>query len=247
MEATEWQKFINSINFACAELKCEHSGAWFRGVRSHKYRLYPSLIRPKSKITIKHERDIYERAEDFDSETMGNNNSWERLVKIQHYGTPTRLLDWTEIFGVALYFALEGVSTKISRSPSIWIMNPFRMAQLARNSNDKRIGTFHRDIATDYYAMFIEGKQVSWPFDSPMPYRPPKLTPRIRAQRGFFTVHGTDPRPIDAIFRECIRQVRIPANAIEYGKQFLRLSGLDSLALFPDYDGFNRMLRSRYE
>ena len=80
-----------------------------------------------------------------------------------------------------------------------------------------------------------------------MPYRPPKLTPRIRAQRGFFTVHGTDVRPIDAIFRECIRQVRIPPGAIEYARQFLQLSGIDSLALFPDHDGFNKMLRDKYE
>ena len=247
MATADWLKFIDAIQNACAELKCEHSGAWYRGTKSCKYRLYPSLLRPRAKINFRHECEIYERAEDLDADTMHNNDLWERLVKMQHYGSPTRLLDWTETFGVALYFSPDGVSKRDERSPAIWVLNPFRLAQLARKSSDKIIGVLHRQSETDYYEKFIAGTQMSWPFDSPMPYRPPKLTPRIRAQRGFFTVHGTDTRPIDAIFRECIRQVRVPPGAIGYGRQFLRLSGIDSLALFPDHDGFNKMLRDKYE
>lgn len=245
--AQNWFNFISAIDQARKDLKCDNSGAWFRGVTSHKFRLYPSLLRPRAKISARHEREIYERASDFDDNTMVRNSSWERLVEIQHYGSPTRLLDWSETFGVALYFAVDGISGEVPSSPSIWILNPFRLSQLARRSSDKRIGVFHMDKDYDYYQNFLGGAQMNWPFDAPMPYRPPKLTPRIRAQRGFFTVHGTDRRPIDAIFRECVRQVRIPRTTIIHARQFLKLSGIDSLALFPDYDGINRMLKDRYE
>lgn len=248
MKCEAWIKFLGAIQTARAELRCEQSGAWFRGVPNHRYRLYPSLLRPRSKITLKHERSIYEDAEDFDAQAVANEmKSWERLVQLQHHGTPTRLLDWTETFGTALYFALGGSSIGSPCSPAIWILNPFRLAQLSRRSNDKRIAVFHRDSNSDYFAHFLQGAQLTWPFTAPMPFRPPKLDARIRAQRGFFTVHGTDVRPLDAIFRECVREVRLPLDALPNAREFLGLAGIDSLALFPDYEGFSKRLRERYE
>src|SRR5262249_42484658 len=34
-------------------------------------------------------------------------SSWQTLAEMQHYGVPTRLLDWTESFTFALAFALQ--------------------------------------------------------------------------------------------------------------------------------------------
>lgn len=248
LNSAAWSKFLSAVHQARVDLRCEWSGAWYRGVTNHKWRLYPALLRPRSRISLKHERSIFEEAEDFDAAAAAQQmSSWERLVQLQHHGTPTRLLDWTETFGAALYFALGGLGSIAPRSPAVWVMNPFRLAQLSRKSNDKRIGVFHRDRNTDYYSHFLAGAQLTWPFQTPMPYRPPKLDPRIRAQRGFFTIHGTDVRPLDAIFRECVRQIRVPQDALPNARQFLDLAGIDSLALFPDHEGFSKRLRERYE
>ena len=173
-------------------------------------------------------------------------SSWNLLVDLQHHGVPTRLLDWTEIFSVALFFALGGLYG-LPTSPAIWIVNPFRLAQCARKSNDKTIGTFHRDSSTDYFKHFLEGAQLTWPFIAPMPYRPEKFSARVRAQRGFFTVHGIDVRPLDPIFPDCVRHVRVPKLAAPIARKFLELSGTDSFSLFPDYEGFAERLRKRYE
>lgn len=242
MEIESWLSFLRAIHQAKVDLKCEFSGAWFRGVTKAKYRLYPSLLRPRQKIAAKHERDIFEDSEDFEP----GMNSWERLVALQHNGIPTRLLDWTEVFGFSIYFALGGVKADPPLSPAIWLINPFKLAQRARKNNDKTIGVFHKDNASDYFQHFIAGAQLTWPFEAPMPYRPPKLDPRVRAQRGFFTVHGTDIRPLDAIFPDCVRQVRLPQKAIPFAREFLELAGIDSLSLFPDFTGFVQKVQDRY-
>jgi hypothetical protein len=37
--------------------------------------------------------------------SIEQNNDWHTLVNMQHYGIPTRLLDWTSVLGVAVFFA----------------------------------------------------------------------------------------------------------------------------------------------
>ena len=238
--ATHWLKFLEAVSRAKAELNCSNFGAWYRGVGSAKYRLYPKLLRPRSSVGPKRERDIYYEYSDFSD--ASSESSWERLVRMQHYGVPTRLMDWTEVFGIALYFSMLGGG----RSPSIWILNPFSMSRAARlGGNDTSIGRFHEDADHDYYDRFI--KQGNWPYQLPFPYRSPKLNPRIRAQRGFFTVHGSDHRPLDSIHRRYLRQIRLPEAAYADAKAFLDHSGIDSLSMFPDHEGFARRLHEKYE
>jgi hypothetical protein len=208
----------------------------------------PIAPRPRAKIPLRRELTIFEEFVDFDDHPdQGAGFSWERLIRLQHFGVPTRLLDWTEILGYALFFAVRSFESKEPRSPAVWITNPFTLAKLARRSNDKRIGMFHRTDDYDYFERFLSGQRPAWPYKAPIPYRPPKLTPRIRAQRGFFTVHGTDRRPLDAIFPRAVRQVRLPLEALAGARNFLTLAGIDSLAMFPDYEGFARKLREKYE
>jgi hypothetical protein len=242
-----WSKFITAIDTAKHDLECEHSGAWFRGVGSCRHRLYPSLLRPRTTASRRRELKIYEEFIDFDQDADNSINSWERLVRLQHYGVPTRLLDWTEVLGVALYFALRSYDGRSNAMPAIWIINPFQLSTRARRTNDRTIASFHCDADMDYFRLFLQNKKLQWPYHCPIPYRPPKLTHRIRAQKGFFTIHGLDNRPLDAIAPKLVRQVRLPREAIVDAKKFLNLSGIDSLSMFPDYEGFARRIKDRYE
>lgn len=243
-------KFLDAIEKAKKELHCHDIGAWYRGVKSAKYRLYPSLLRPRSTIQTSCEREIFEESVNFEPEEGRAQGSWRRLVRLQQYGVPTRLLDWTEVFGVALFFAIDDSGRESHRSPSIWIINPFTIAEKAREPmgvKDKRIGSFHDETDMDYFVKFISRKKCGWPYQYPIPYLPPRLTPRIRAQTGFFTVHGVDRRPLDCIYRGHVRQVRLPSEAIPDARRFLDSAGIDSLSLFPDFEGFARRIQKRYQ
>ena len=37
---------------------------------------------------------------------FSHKNEWELLIDMQHYYIPTRLLDWSENLGIAIYFAI---------------------------------------------------------------------------------------------------------------------------------------------
>jgi hypothetical protein len=245
-----FEKFLQAVDTARGELSCHDFGAWYRGVSCSKYRLYPSLLRPRSKISAEREKDIFQDYVDFRDDDALMRGSWQKLVNLQHHGNPTRLLDWTEVFGVALFFAIGGARDTTPKSPSVWIINPFTIAREARKPtgvNDKRIGCFHNEKDLDYFDNFLSGAKCKWPFQSPIPYRPPKLNPRIRAQRGFFTVHGVDRCPLDCIYRGSAGQFRLHADALPGARRFLNLAGIDSLALFPDEQGFANRIKEKYQ
>lgn len=80
------------------------SGTFYRGQADVSWLLSPSLYRsglfPKERALISEIQRI--RPEEFES-----GSRFDRLVKMQHYGLPTRLLDVTINPLVALYFACE--------------------------------------------------------------------------------------------------------------------------------------------
>lgn len=63
-------------------------------------------------------------------------------IKAQHYGMPTRLIDFTANFNVALYFAVDSwlsEKEKNTDDPVIWILNP-------RLLNKAQLGTYSLDF-----------------------------------------------------------------------------------------------------
>jgi hypothetical protein len=91
---------------------------WFRGVGDSDYTLEPSLFRhPKRResldvLELEHELLLRfrQRSVPYLDRTVGDD--WDCLFLMQHFGVPTRLLDWSENPFVALYFALTSANRK---------------------------------------------------------------------------------------------------------------------------------------
>ena len=84
---------------------------WFRGHADREWGLYPTALRPESKAnrdlalalfdTFRQVAEMKLDRRPGDEDTLG----WHQVA--QHYGLPTRLLDWTQNPLVALYFAVN--------------------------------------------------------------------------------------------------------------------------------------------
>ncbi len=97
---------ISSVSQFVASFSSRDSNLFFRGHADPNYTLRPSIMR--SIKLQKNESKLYnnlliECPDDFEK----CHTHLEKLVKMQHYGLPTRLLDITRNLLVALYFACE--------------------------------------------------------------------------------------------------------------------------------------------
>ena len=97
---------VSSINTYISSLKRKTGTLFFRGHADPNYILRPSIMRnlhlSQNESRIYHEL-IINCPDDFER----CHTHLEKLVKMQHYGLPTRLLDITRNPLVALYFACE--------------------------------------------------------------------------------------------------------------------------------------------
>src|SRR6476646_10491241 len=115
---------------------------WFRGCGKNNHQLIPSLYRHKA-VKDKEGMEVLERQlmTRFRQRSIPLHNrpltdEWDTLFFMQHYGVPTRLLDWTENPFIAFYFAVTSALFKVQRrrgsEPSltfstdaaIWVLNP---------------------------------------------------------------------------------------------------------------------------
>lgn len=86
---------------------------WFRGLPRSDYALVPKIMRDGKLVeqVFERERRLLTR---FRQRSMAywpagyGQNDWDHLFAMQHFGMPTRLLDWSENVFVAAHFALSG-------------------------------------------------------------------------------------------------------------------------------------------
>jgi hypothetical protein len=98
-----WTDFLNKIKEARAKLGNPEI-LWYRGHTNSEFYLLANLLRYKN--GLEKERYLFNSFQKFADRILQRRDSeWETLFEMQHYGVPTRLLDWSETFGIALFFA----------------------------------------------------------------------------------------------------------------------------------------------
>lgn len=229
-----WSEFLNEIRAAEDALGRPHT-VWYRGVPNAGFACLPSLLRRERGVAV--EREVFETYVRLSAVIHPERrSSWEMLFDMQHYQVPTRLLDWTEVLGVAVFFSMVNAAPNIPGA--IYVLDPL---SLNRASEFPDVD----DPDFDYRKLFLEGNE-STPM-LPRAIRGRLLNRRIFAQRGVFTVHGSDMRPLEEQFPMAVRKVPVSLRIRQAAKEFLRASGINSFSVFPDIVGLAPHLETMFD
>lgn len=234
-----WTKFLDDVRQARTDLGSPDS-VWYRGHPNAKYYLLANLLRFKNGLAK--EQQLFNSFRKFSDRVLDRRKSeWETLFEMQHYGVPTRLLDWSETFGVALFFAATyNQSQHAGSDAAIYLLNPVALNSISGKGRVLRIPA---DEAEFGYTK-IYWNHSPFKASAPIAVEPIFLNDRMLAQRGMFTVHHDSVEPLENAFPHAIKKVLLPAPVVVAALEFLELSNLHAYTIYPDVTGLAEHLRN---
>lgn len=198
--------------------KSKNSELFFRGHSDIEFSLKPSIYRNKRHIL--NENNLFkEFILRTPSDFLNEKSALEKLVKMQHYGLPTRLLDLTTNALVALYFACSSkgnrdgkvivfripkndikyydsdtvsILANISKRPKSFRVDKIRHLEIDEFNEQEEIGYLLHEIKEEksYFQSIIDPKDI----ERVVAVKVKQSNNRIIKQSGAFLIFGVDGR-----------------------------------------------------
>jgi len=268
-------EFLDCVQFKWKEwsktkLYPQEKLPWFRGVGKERYKLVPRIYRGKGEIGWKYNSneavdmraEFARRAKPFINQKLPYSIG-EYLHLMQHYGFPTRLLDWTEGALIAFYFAIRIPGN--DKTPCVWMLNPSWLNHVNDVTIENKETGESKSLVlyTDYNAVeeFPADKIISEHYlnehklaQFPVAVFPPHIDPRIVAQKSVFTIHGRLKDGFNVLFKKypeaqiCMLRISSDQEMIkeEMIPELNRL-GMTETTIFPDLEGLSREIQAEYK
>lgn len=196
MKITVTQKTISSISDLINHLKDDFSSPntniWYRGQSHSSWDLVPGFHRGDNATS---ESNLLKRFKQSASMLLDKDpvNSFSWMFLMQHYGLPTRLLDWSESPLISLYFALEDYEKYPNTDAVLWCLKPTELnneANIKIVDENNFIPSFDdEDIISSYAIESVNSTRIGM---NPIAVIATRNNPRIQAQQGVFTIHHKD-------------------------------------------------------
>lgn len=224
----------------------------FRGLSDANYRLETTLIRLGG-IYAQLEKHLLRNFKKYAHRDVVQGDSvWHWLSVAQHYGLPTRLLDWTYSPFVAMHFATANIE-KFHMDGTIWAVNYLKAHNLLPEVLRSKLNEEGANVLTvemlsesvrsleelaglcrDPFVVFLE---------------PPSIDDRIVNQFALCSIMS-EPR---AVFDDWLerhphlwRKIIVPAELKWEIRDKLDQGNITERVLFPGLDGLTRWLKRHY-
>lgn len=243
---------------------------WYRGHADKEWELIPKVQRNfvgSEEDLLRRERyytnDFQARASVFKSPALPIDEYASWLTLMQHYGLPTRLLDWSRSPLVALYFAVSDES-QYEKDGCIWMLTPGKLNESQKLEKPSKFdgkeydnvyiyNTQHKTIAMMIYSAFRRWKFSSvpdaiTPEDRKFAHRfenlkdkiaacyPTEADSRVYNQFSAFTVHNSMKKLADICDDHTLLKITIPHEYKGKLKHELSVCGITQSYIFPDLE-----------
>jgi hypothetical protein len=207
----------------------------FRGL-SGDYPLIPKISRLKAKEDLlqaeKQLLEEFKRSNPLLIQSQGVMDDWDYLALGQHFGLPTRLLDWSNNALTALWFAVSS--------------NPDCPGQQKPSGIVWMLVTGEDDFVTslnDVHPFQVAETKI---------FRPRLIKQRINNQSGVFSIHSEDDLLHKRLLNDSTRyrnklvKMKVPPQKIPDMQNDLNTLGVNAFSIFPELEGLCRYLQWRF-
>ena len=254
--ASPWREIMEQIQDLQRIAQREQAPLWYRGQRRAQWPLMSSLHRrierslgvalvqmtDSEKIELM--RDVYKSlynkfiARAWHLLDPQERSDWGIIFSMQHHGIPTRLIDWTENFACALFFAQR--QRRQDDDAAIFVLDP----QKLNVSTIQKEGLVHLGgeesgsarstvDATSYHPRYVSTQNDA----EALAVAPVLTNSRMIAQRAAFLLSGASFEPQEEKYSACIRKVVLPASTYGEVQLFIDTVTPGHFGYFPDLEG----------
>ncbi len=229
-------------------LKEKHTGRlWYRGEEDASLELIPSIQRSDKRMEVERfiTNDFYTEAHRMLESPPAKKNYAAWVSLMQHYGLPTRLLDWTTAPLIAAFFAVETYETTDDKDAGIWILVPDRFNDTqgfghciypidAETTQEMLLPAFKHN----HHNHELDGRILACSSI--------ENDRRMNSQQANFTVHNGTARLEKICDEDTLYKMVIPGDRKKYFIDSLNSLGITEKTVYPDLDHLSIDLRRQY-
>lgn len=223
------------------------SRVWYRGQADKSWELIPSIQRngyAKKETYITN--DFYIRVKQVTANPPMKENFSAWMAMMQHYGLPTRLLDWSLSPLIAAFFATENYERYKNIDACIWAFFP-RLLNKNEGFGDFIYPNDALSVNEMLVRSFKDNANIDDKFeDKVMACCSTEKDLRMYSQQSAFTVHNTNRKLTNICTSDMLYKIIIPNEHKKYFFDSLNYFGINQSFIYPDMEHISEEIKRKH-